>query len=69
MGLGFHNGQQDGAINVHLGVWHPKLMAWLTMGLVTLQLTAYPFLQHSMVNATSIWMTGMEIVDRFPSQV
>ena len=62
MGLGFDNGQQAGAINVRWGVWQPKLRAWLTMGLVILQLTAYPFLLCSMVNATSIWMIGMEML-------
>ena len=61
MGLGFDNVQQDGAINVHWGVWQPKLRAWLMMGLVILVLTTYNFLLRSMVNATSIWITGMEI--------
>ena len=34
--LEFDIGQQDGAINVHWGVWKPKIRAWIMTGLVIL---------------------------------
>ena len=36
VGLGFNNGQQASAINLHWSVWQPRFRAWLTMELVIL---------------------------------